>query len=163
MAASNTRPRQAPVVVAHDLEGGGDFLRLIPAGLASAIFHVGLFALLFLILSNTTTAETQTEADKEDKSEVVKAEPQEKPPESNDPFSTTDLDPARQEFDTDIKYVGDRKEDVSVPGLVDVSYDSGLAAFNAAVGLGPVLLGEVANNLGSDAAKFVGNGPGVIH
>ena len=50
-----------------------------------------------------------------------------------------------------------------VPGLVDVSYDSGLAAFNAAVGLGPVLLGEVANTLGSDAAKFVGNGPAVIH
>ncbi|HZO16183.1 MAG TPA: hypothetical protein VFB62_23070 [Polyangiaceae bacterium] len=47
--------------------------------------------------------------------------------------------------------------------LVDVSYDSGLATFNGAVGMGPLLLEDLHHAFGSDAAQFIGKGPAVIH
>lgn len=125
-ASANAKPRAA-VVVRHDPHGNREFLRLIPAALGSAVFHVLLLVLLFLF-GASAAADATTQTEKVDKNEdVVKVDPPEKPPEANDPFTTTDLDPARQEFDTDIKYRNERIEpDLSVPGLPDPSANVGI-------------------------------------
>src|SRR5438552_2610697 len=94
---TNARPRPAPVVVRHDDHGSSDFWRLLPAGLGSAAFHALLFLVLFLFSSDSSADQAQTEAElKPD--DVVKIDPPDKPKESNDPFVTEDIDPARQEF-----------------------------------------------------------------
>jgi hypothetical protein len=52
-----------------------------------------------------------------------------------------------------------------VPPLDDMGHDDGLAAFNAGVGLAPTLIDShvAAETAGGDAAKFIGDGPTIIH
>ena len=73
-------------------------------------------------------------------SSVPKAGASPASPTNSTPAATTDVDPAAQEFDTDINYNVDRKADVSVPGTVNP---------NEAVGI---------NNKGQIAANGDRNG-----
>lgn len=118
--AANSKPKAA-LVVRHDLDRPSNFWRLFPAAIGSVVFHVGLIALL-LLLSSFTEAQPARETEKQneamDEKETVKSTPQPKPPESNDPFVTTDVDPARQEFDTDIKSDAERKAEITIPEMV---------------------------------------------
>src|SRR5256714_1089979 len=121
---TNAKPRPAPVVVRHDNQGSSEFLRLLPAALGSAVFHALLFGALFLFSSDSPADTAQMEA--EGKEDVVKVDAPEKPREANDPFVTEDIDPARQEFDTDIQYKNERIAEFSVPGLPNASEAVGI-------------------------------------
>src|SRR5262245_44293824 len=125
MATPNAKPRPAPVVVRHDSEGSSDFWRLLPAALGSAVFHGLLFLVLFLF-SSDSNADTRTETELQRPEDVVKIDPPEKPKEANDPFVTEDIDPARQEFETDINYKNERIAEYSVPGLPNASEAVGI-------------------------------------
>lgn len=118
MSSANSKPKAAPVVVVKELpnENKKNVVRLIPAFLASLLFNGGLMGLMMLIFQ-TPPAAPALEPPK-DEPQVVNADPPEEKP-SNDPFLTTDIDPAAQEFDTDIQYAVDRKDNVSVPGMVN--------------------------------------------
>lgn len=115
---NNSKPKPAgAVVVAHDLEfhdGRKQLVRLVPAALLSVLFHVVLFGVFFL-LAPSGQADTQLEV----KDDATPVNTDNAEPEKKDPFLTTDVDPAAQEFDTDINYNVDRKADVSVPGTVN--------------------------------------------
>jgi hypothetical protein len=114
---NNNKPRgPAPVVVVKDQNVAGiNLFMLLPAVVASILFNGGLMAVLYFIFQGTTTV-TAMEAIKNET--VVNADPPDEKP-SKDPFLTTDIDPAAQEFDTDIQYNVERKAEVSVPGMVD--------------------------------------------
>lgn len=116
MATAKTRPAAPPIVVhLEDNRGSRLWLRFLPAALLSGVFHAALIFLLVLLMSGSGQAEPATEEIIETK--VMADTPP--PPEKKDPFLTTDIDPAAQEFDTDIQYAVDRKAEVSVPGMVD--------------------------------------------
>src|SRR5262249_17087597 len=95
---NNSRPTP-PVVVVKDQEvvGISSFL-LLPAILASVVFNGGLMILLYFIFQTLAGSATAMEVVKVET--VVNAEPAVEKP-SRDPFLTSDVDPAAQEFDTD--------------------------------------------------------------
>ncbi|MCI0642060.1 MAG: terpene cyclase/mutase family protein [Gemmataceae bacterium] len=112
----NSKPSTPPVIVVKEpYSSAKNMIRLIPAAIGSAVFHAGLILLLLVILKDPQAAPAMESVKDE---ATVNADPAEQKP-SNDPFLTTDIDPAAQEFDTDIQYNVDRKADVSVPGMVN--------------------------------------------
>src|SRR5438128_167528 len=117
---TNSKPKPiAPVVVAHEIDytdSRKQLVRLFPAAILSVLFHVVLFGVFFLLIPSTQ-ADTQLEK-KEDTTPVGTDTIDDA---KKDPFLTTDVDPAAQEFDTDINYNVDRKADVSVPGTVNLN------------------------------------------
>jgi hypothetical protein len=124
----NSRPKgpgSAPVIALYDggpSDLGRLILRLVPAIFISVIVHaflLGTFA-LFSPSSQAKGTETTTLTD----DQIVQTEQAEET--KKDPFATTDVDPAAQEFDTDINYSADRKADVSVPGTVDLNEAIGI-------------------------------------
>src|SRR5262245_21026778 len=117
-ASANSKPKPvAPVVVAHEIDYSDtlkQLVRLGPAALLSVLFHVALFGVFFLLIP---AGQADTEFEK--KSELPPVNTDSAEDTKKDPFLTTDVDPAAQEFDTDINYNVDRKADVSVPGTVN--------------------------------------------
>ena len=119
MSADNTNSKpkpQAPVVVAHGLDSSGnkELVRLLPAVVLSGLFHVVLFGAFFLLIP---AGQADTQLEKKDEATPVNTDSAEDS--KKDPFLTTDVDPAAQEFDTDINYNVDRKAEVSIPGTVN--------------------------------------------
>jgi hypothetical protein len=106
-----------------------DFWRLLPAALASAIFHALLFAALFLMPRVTQAGAMLDPNASAPENNVVEAPPQDKdlPPEAKDPLQTADVDPSATDPTKDINYNNTRIADVSVPGLVDESQPIGIA------------------------------------
>ena len=106
----------APVIVHYGDDRGDNIrmlLRMIPAAGLSVLVH-GVLLGGFFVLSASGHAkpvETETAEETINAEQVVQ--------EKKDPFLATDVDPAAQEFDTDINYAVDRKADVSVPGAVN--------------------------------------------
>ena len=115
---TNSKPKaSAPVVVAHDMgfhDGKKQLIRLAPAALLSVLFHIVLFGVFFLL---APSGQADTQLEKKDEPAPVNTDSADDV--KKDPFLTTDVDPAAQEFDTDINYNVDRKADVSVPGTVN--------------------------------------------
>src|SRR5688572_13014200 len=95
-AQANSKPKTAPVIVLKNQDTGSiNFLRLLPAVLASILFHGALIGLVLLLVLGMATEGPALEPNKDDP--VVNADPPEEKP-SSDPFMTTDIDPAAQEF-----------------------------------------------------------------
>jgi hypothetical protein len=115
---TNSKPRPAPaVVVAHEMDYSDSkkqLARMVPAALASILFHAVLFGVFFLL---APSGQADTLMEKKDEPTPVNTDNADD--NKKDPFLTTDVDPAAQEFDTDINYNVDRKADVSVPGTVN--------------------------------------------
>jgi hypothetical protein len=115
---NNSKPKAAaPVVVLR--EDPSDmrryFLRLLPAGFASVMFHavlIGLFLAYFYLIPSGQAEQVQEEA----RTETINAEPVE---EKKETFSTIDVDLSMQERDQDIQYKNERIADVSVPGTMN--------------------------------------------
>lgn len=112
MSAGSTRPRSTPQVVVR-IEPYSNFkeiMRLLPASIVSAVFHAGIILLIWLFPWGGSEAKTET---------VMAPEtgPTFAAPPPKDPFLTTDVNPLSEDFSTDIVYVGERKADVSVPGI----------------------------------------------
>jgi hypothetical protein len=125
MSLENSKPAQVAgaVVVAHDLGGndGVEVMRLLPAASLSLVFHAALFGIFFL-LAPSGPASTQLERAPDE----VPVTTESVDDVQKDPFLTTDVDPAAQEFDTDINYNVDRKAEVSVPGTVNLNEAVGI-------------------------------------
>lgn len=122
---TNSRPQArstSPVIVRKENTRPNEWLRLLPAALLSAVFHVVLLGLLFLF-GSPSQAEPPVEKAKDDS--VMQAESTDEKP-SSDPFLTSDVDPSGQEFDTDINYMVERKENISVPGMVNPNEPVGI-------------------------------------
>ena len=123
--SENSKPANVAgaVVVAHDLgmHDGVEVMRLLPAASLSLVFHVVLFGIFFL-LAPSGPAATQLERAPEEVPVATETVDDTK----KDPFLTTDVDPAAQEFDTDINYNVDRKAEVSVPGTVNLNEAVGI-------------------------------------
>jgi len=125
-SANNSKPVRTtpPVVVGNTYppsSSAGDYWRLLPAALISAIFHGALIGALMLMPS-PSQANVLLDTTANNDGNVVEAaavEKSELPPESSDPLQTTDVDPAATENDQNINFNVDRKEDFSVPGLVN--------------------------------------------
>ena len=115
---NNTRATASPVVIVKEQPRNSiSFFRLLPAALASVLFHAGLVGLLLVVLQDPSDAPALETVAQEN---AVNADPPaEEVAEAKDPFLTTDIDPAAQEFDTDIQYNVDRKADVSIPGMAN--------------------------------------------
>src|SRR5207244_4313543 len=88
-------------------------IRLVPAAFISVFLHAVLLGIFFLFSPSSRANEKETV----DNSQNLTAE--QVVEERKDPFLSIDVDPAMQEFDTDIQYMADRKADVSVPGSVN--------------------------------------------
>jgi hypothetical protein len=124
MATDNSRAKPA-VVVAHDFgmhDRGVQSTMLLLAGGGSLVFHVVLFGLFFFLVSLTGAANPPTEKAPEETPVATEAVDEAQ----KDPFLTTDVDPAAQEFDTDIQYNVDRKAEVSIPGSVNLNESVGI-------------------------------------
>ncbi len=120
---TNARPAPFLVVKDHRVRGISLFM-VMPAILASILFNGGMLAGLYFVFQATASAEgSSTELVKEET--LVNADPQEEKP-SNDPFVTQDIDPAAQEFDTDIQFNNERRADVSVPGMANPNETVGI-------------------------------------
>ncbi len=174
MATDNTNSKPKPlaaVVVAHDMgyhDGRRQLARFIPAAIASGIFEAALFGLFFLLIPAT-----QADVSLEKKDDVTPVGTETNDDVKKDPFLTTDVDPAAQEFDTDINYNVDRKADVSVPGTVNpneavgiLNGDKDMAPTNLPApggfnnkgqGGAPDLLGQVGNS--NAVGELGGYGP----
>src|SRR5437879_2834661 len=104
-ANSRSARNAAPLVVYHDPPGGAtDWLRLLPAAFVSLVVNgliLGMLALIFI--SNPSTAEAQTEAGNAPNESTVQSD-QPKEPESRDPLTITEVDPAAILPDMDIQY-----------------------------------------------------------
>src|SRR5688572_4059376 len=111
----NSKPKpMTPVVVAHGLDNTGnkELLRLLPAVVLSGLFHVVLFGAFFLLIPS---GQAETQLERKEEATPVNTDAMDET--KKDPFLTTDVDPAAQEYDTDINYNVDRtKAEVSVPG-----------------------------------------------
>jgi hypothetical protein len=126
MSTENSKLKPAAsVVVAHDLgmnDGGIEMVRFLPAALMSLVFHVGLIGVFFLLLGLTEGGQPALEKTPDETPVATESTDDVK----KDPFLTTDVDPAAQEFDTDINYYQDRKAEVSVPGTVNLNEAVGI-------------------------------------
>jgi hypothetical protein len=123
--STNAKPARAtaPVVIRKTSQDhGSDFLRLLPAALASALVHAVLFGLLFLMSSPAQTAPPTESKDLA----TLQADPPRDSEKHPDPLITTDIDPAASEPDTDINYSVERKAEVSVPGQVQPNESVGI-------------------------------------
>jgi hypothetical protein len=119
MSTANSKPKgSAPVIVLSD-GGPGDLgrliIRLVPAVFISVFAHVLLLGVMFAWFTATSHANTDTEIVDRDQNLTAEQVVEER----KDPFLSVDVDPAAQEFDTDIQFMADRKADVSVPGSVN--------------------------------------------
>ncbi len=125
MSANNSKPKpaNAPVVVLR--EERNDMKRylvlLMPAALVSILFH-GILLGIFFLIAPSSQAEEAVEKTREDMS--IAADPP--PDEKKEPFTTVDVDPGKQESDTDINYMVDRTAEVSVPGSVNANEAVGI-------------------------------------
>jgi hypothetical protein len=111
------------VLVGHlypPASNSSDFRRLLPATLASALFHALLFAAL-LLLPRVTQAGALLDTTTPNDSTVVETPPPESdlPREATDPFLTPDVDPASGDPTRDINNDSTRLADFTVPGLDD--------------------------------------------
>src|SRR5438128_2361716 len=121
--ADNTKVKRAsaPVLIHDPSETlkpvGVSMLLLLPAAVVSAVVHVGLIAALFLLPAPSGANPPPLE---DTKNEVfVQGDAPPPPPEAKDPLLITEVDPAGADPDIKINYNNDRKEEVSVPGVVN--------------------------------------------
>src|SRR4051812_16984883 len=121
---SNARTPRAPVIKVPTTQDKVSLWRFVPAAMASALFHICLLGLLLFLISSTQARPTPELAALEGGADVEAVDHTKK-----DPFLTGDVDPAAQEFDTDIQFNVPRKEDFSIPGLV--SPNEALGILNA--------------------------------
>jgi hypothetical protein len=110
----NSRPASRPAVIRHApaVASGGksEFLRLLPAAVASAVVHVGLFGLLFLVASPSSQANNQIEnVDNTVKTDDAKDEKKVN-------LAVADEDLEGKDSDIEIQYNNPREEKESVPG-----------------------------------------------
>src|SRR2546426_83306 len=116
MSTANSKPARPPVIrqtMASATGSGIDFVRYLPAAIVSAVVHVGLFGLLFLVATPSeaiTTEKVDLEGAKVKQDDTGKKD--EDPP----PIATSDVDEEAKDADVDINYINPRKEEVSVPG-----------------------------------------------
>src|SRR5262245_54500401 len=87
-----------------------------PAAAVSLVFHVGIIVALLFLLPAPSVAEVKTEPTKE---ENTVQDQEALPEESKDKLLNTEVDPAGSEPDIKINYNLDRKDEVSVPGVVN--------------------------------------------
>lgn len=112
MSAGSPRqvPAQQVVVRVETYSNSREILRLLPAALVSAVFHAGLILLIWFFPSGAEAKKPGTE-------DVLSAEgPAFTPPPPKETFVLDDANPLSS-FATDINYKGERKADVSVPGI----------------------------------------------
>ncbi|MCC6421601.1 MAG: terpene cyclase/mutase family protein [Gemmataceae bacterium] len=123
----NARPQRtaAPALIREpNVQVGGSsvsLLMLIPAALASALINGGLIFGLYLLNAPASAAPpsvAQLEDIVKGTETVVQADPPPEP-ESTDPLVITDVDPAAAEPDVNINFNVNRKEEVSIPGVVN--------------------------------------------
>jgi hypothetical protein len=117
----NSRPaviRHAPAVAAA---GKSDFLRPLPAAVASAVVHVGLFGLLFLVAS-PSQANNQTE----NVDNTVKADDDTAKDEKKVNLAVTDEDLEGKDSDIEIQNNNPREEKESVPGRMRPNHPHGV-------------------------------------
>jgi hypothetical protein len=115
----NSKPKTpAPfLVVKNQTAVGISALVLIPAVVASIVFNGGMIAVLYFLFQNLSLSDASAMEAVKDET-VINADPDEADEKlKKDPFLAIDIDPAAQEFDTDIQFNTERKADVSVPGL----------------------------------------------
>jgi hypothetical protein len=115
-SANNSTPKgSAPVIVLHG-NGPNDLgkmtLRLVAAAFIS-VFINGFVLGVFALFSPASHANTTEKVDEQ----TLQAE--QVTEEKKDPFLSDDVDPAMQEPDTNINYMDERKDVVSVPGQVN--------------------------------------------
>ncbi len=129
----NSRPKRAaasPLIREPSCQVGApgvNRLLFIPAALLSAVINGGLlFGLMLLPNPSQASGQPTAELEKAGTTEtVVQADPPPEP-ESKDPLVIEDVDPAASEPDTNINYNNDRKEPVSVPGVVNADEPVGV-------------------------------------
>src|SRR5262245_27865848 len=121
----NSRPRRAagPALIreSSNLSGavGVSLLLLIPAAVISPVFHVGPSSGLPLLSAPRAAGGSRPEMEPEKRVEtVVQADPPPEP-ETKDPLTIDEVDPAAQEPDVNITFNYNRTEDNSVPGPVN--------------------------------------------
>ena len=124
---SNSKPARAavPVVAVHyEQTGGGVSKKLLAvAVLAAVVFNSCVIAILFVLPNVAAGAQPQMEMAPAD----VTVQPD--PPDEGkytDPLVTSDIDPAAQAPQQDINYNLDRKDQISVPGMVNPIESSGI-------------------------------------
>jgi hypothetical protein len=125
--AENSRPRpagKAPVIRDNSFRVGSagvSLLLVIPAALISVLFNGGVIFGLYLLSAPEDKKGPQLEAADPKTEAVVQTEaPPEPEPETKDPLTITDVDPAAAEPDTNINFAKmERKDDVAVPGVVN--------------------------------------------
>jgi hypothetical protein len=113
---ANSKPARPPVIRHTPTATGtsaGDFLRLLPAAIISAVVHVALFGLLFLVASPSDANTTEKVEQEENK---VKEDDTAKKEDDQPPIATNDVDEAAKDADVEINYDNARKAEVSVPG-----------------------------------------------
>jgi hypothetical protein len=113
-----THANSRPAVIRHTpnlaTTSPRDFLRLLPAGLISAVVHVALFGLLLLVAS-PGQADDKMERSPDDMDAKPLDDPKNKDTEPP-PITATDVDEDAKDSDDDIVYQTKRIEDKSVPG-----------------------------------------------
>jgi hypothetical protein len=114
---TNSRPAKKPAVIRHapgvtTASGKGEFLRLLPAAVISAVVHIGLFGLLFLVASPSSQANNQTES----VDNSVKADDDTQKDDKQFSLEVTDDDPEGKDAEVDINYNVPREGKESVPG-----------------------------------------------
>jgi hypothetical protein len=126
------RPASAPVIREPSCQVGAsgvNRLLFIPAALLSAVVNGALlFGLMLLPNPNAASArnKTQLEKDGEQQETVVQADPVVEPEVAKDPLVIDEIDPAATEPDTKINYNNERKDDISVPGVVNADEPVGV-------------------------------------
>jgi len=162
--AKNSTPKPAilPVVVTRDNRSRtGEFFRLVPAALGSAIFHCILFGLLLLLSSPT-----KADAPLENSNEVTV---QQEPPDDtkSDPLLIDEIDPSGKTPRQDTNYDVPRTAPISIPGLFNPLNPVGVEGNNPPTSMPPPLgdgfFGAGGANEGlSPSTIKTNNGPGGI-
>ncbi|MCI0455538.1 MAG: hypothetical protein L0Z62_00995 [Gemmataceae bacterium] len=128
----NSRARRAPgpalIREPSALQGAAavSMLLLIPAAIISAVFHAGLICGLLLIGAPASANATPPEMEPEKGVETVVQAEAPPEPETKDPLTIDEIDPAAQEPDSKINFSSDRKEETSVPGPVNPDEPAGI-------------------------------------
>src|SRR5262245_6505219 len=121
---NNPAPATPPVIVIKEQPGNlRDLVRFLPAAAGSLVFHIALLGLLVLVVNISPASPPPTESKEEN---IVNADPVDDKKPTSDPFLTTDINPARDEADTDIQYNNELEAKVSVPGLPDPTQAPGI-------------------------------------
>ncbi len=120
----NSRPKPAakPALIREPSvpmgRTGVSLLLVFPAVLISCLFNGGILFALYLLSAPASAGASRPPLEETKAEAIVQADPAPEP-ESKDPLTITDVDPAAQEPDTNINYKLDRKDEVSVPGVVN--------------------------------------------